>query len=81
MSKNPPEGYVFDEQYPWEFSICGNRPASFNLRGWKCEWPDLTDPPIKKPDFIKRSGWVELGPIVFWYTCGRRALNEEKIKG
>ena len=79
MNKNPPEGYVFYERnspqliITWSSSL-----GSFNLRGWKLDWPELTDLPRKKPDFIKRSGWVELGPIAFQYFCGRRALNEEK---
>lgn len=80
MSKNPPEGYVFYDRIDPQLIITwSGSSGSFNLRGWKLDWPDPTDPPTRvKPDFIKRVGWVELGPIAFQYFCGRRALNEEK---
>lgn len=80
MKKQPPEPYEFDEKGPSSLTISFWRGSwACNFRGWRLHWPDLTIGRRKLPEFIKRVGWIEFGPLSIRYECGRRAIHRKLL--
>lgn len=83
MKKQPPEPYEFYEKGPPSLAIEFWRGSwEFNFGGWRLHWLDdaLPHRRTKLPEFIKRSGWVQLGPLYITYWCGRRAIHLDLVE-
>ena len=64
---DPEDWYV--EKFELEVCIVLGRWVGFNFRGWRLSWPEF------RGNRIKRAGFINLGPISFWYTNGDRAYR------